>query len=302
MIYSKSIMRNGALCMYYITEKMDGYYRIGSPENVFCYLIEGTEKAALIDTGYGYGDLKEIVRKITDKQLIIFNTHGHVDHTCGNALFEEECRIGEKDINLCRKHTSAQFRRESIERAKHSMNYETGEIYNALPEGFNAEEYCRRGAGNLKPVKDGEIFELGNVTLKVYETPGHTQGGISILYEQKNLLFIGDATGMFVWLFSEETTDLATYIKAVRKMYDLDCCGYIGAHNPNIMQRDELLLFIQAAEKADYDSGEPFENFLDMKSEPRVCGLNGMKLDEMFHSGYASVVIGKNKKRICEKC
>ena len=37
--------------MYYQVEKQDGYYRIGSPENVFSYLFVGTKKAALIDTG-----------------------------------------------------------------------------------------------------------------------------------------------------------------------------------------------------------------------------------------------------------
>ncbi len=31
--------------MYYQIEKMDGYYRIGSPENTFCYLAVGTDKA-----------------------------------------------------------------------------------------------------------------------------------------------------------------------------------------------------------------------------------------------------------------
>lgn len=33
------------LRMYYQIEKMDGYYRIGSPENTFCYLAVGTDKA-----------------------------------------------------------------------------------------------------------------------------------------------------------------------------------------------------------------------------------------------------------------
>lgn len=52
--------------MYYTTEKMDGYYRIGGPENVFCYLIEGEEEAVLMDTGYRFGDLRGTVRTITE--------------------------------------------------------------------------------------------------------------------------------------------------------------------------------------------------------------------------------------------
>ena len=63
---------------YYNIEKMEGYYRIGSPENVFSYVIVGDKQAALIDTGYGFGDLKEAVRSITSLPLYIFNTHGTV--------------------------------------------------------------------------------------------------------------------------------------------------------------------------------------------------------------------------------
>ena len=44
--------------MYYQVEEQDGYYRIGSPENVFCYLFVGSKQAALIDTGHGFGNLE----------------------------------------------------------------------------------------------------------------------------------------------------------------------------------------------------------------------------------------------------
>ena len=61
--------------MYYQVEKQDGYYRIGSPENVFSYLFVGSKKAALIDTGYGFGDLKSVVRSITDIATIPVEMH-----------------------------------------------------------------------------------------------------------------------------------------------------------------------------------------------------------------------------------
>ena len=38
---------------YYKFEDLGGFYRIGSAEGVFCYLVEGSDKAMLIDTGYG---------------------------------------------------------------------------------------------------------------------------------------------------------------------------------------------------------------------------------------------------------
>ena len=129
--------------MYYQVEKMNGYYRIGSPESVYCYLIVGTEKAMLIDTGYCYGNLRETVRQVTEKPLIIINTHGHCDHAGGNAQFNEYCYIHEKDVELCKEHTGRKMRMDNVKRARHSIHYETGEEYNALPEGFDMEKYCQ---------------------------------------------------------------------------------------------------------------------------------------------------------------
>ena len=47
------------------------------------YLVEGTEKAALIDTGYGVGNLKGYIKTLTEKPLIVLITHGHLDHVAG---------------------------------------------------------------------------------------------------------------------------------------------------------------------------------------------------------------------------
>lgn len=71
---------------YYKFEDMGGFWRIGSNEGVFCYLIEGSEKAMLIDTGYGLGDLRSAVEKVTGLPLIIVNTHGHCDHIGGTDI------------------------------------------------------------------------------------------------------------------------------------------------------------------------------------------------------------------------
>lgn len=279
--------------MYYQIEKMDGYYRIGSSEAVFSYLIIGKEKALLIDTGYGYGDLKAAVRSITDNPLIIVNTHGHCDHTGGNAQFEETCYIHQKDIKLCKEQSSAEFRRNNVERAKHSVNYETGKEFNALPKNFDIENYCSRGTGKLEAVSESICFDLGGIKIKVIETPGHTKGGISLLYEEKNILFIGDATGMFVWLFGKESASMEEYIAALEKMYELDANEYIGAHNPIPMHREELKLFMRAAKEANYDKGEPFESPFEQDCEVRVCAIDGMTMADMFKPGFASVVIRK---------
>lgn len=53
------------------------------------YLLEGNDRAMLIDTGWGAGNLRAFVEKLTNKPLIVVNTHYHPDHSAGNGEFEE---------------------------------------------------------------------------------------------------------------------------------------------------------------------------------------------------------------------
>ncbi len=55
----------------------------------YMYLLEGEEKALLLDTGYGSGTLRAFVEKLTDKPVIVANTHYHPDHAGGNGEFEK---------------------------------------------------------------------------------------------------------------------------------------------------------------------------------------------------------------------
>ena len=63
--------------------------RILLPGDVFAYLAEGEEKAVLIDTGCGLGDLRSYVKSLTDKPITVLLTHGHLDHAPGAVQFEK---------------------------------------------------------------------------------------------------------------------------------------------------------------------------------------------------------------------
>ncbi|MCD8124032.1 MAG: MBL fold metallo-hydrolase, partial [Lachnospiraceae bacterium] len=74
---------------YFESEKVaDGTWRILS-DGDYSYLVEGENEAAVIDSGYGCGNLREYCQTLTDKPVkIIFNTHDHFDHTANNSYFE----------------------------------------------------------------------------------------------------------------------------------------------------------------------------------------------------------------------
>ena len=280
--------------MYYQIEKLDGYYRIGSAEAVFSYLVVGRQQAMLIDTGYGLGDLKAAVDSLTSLPLIIVNTHGHCDHVGGNARFDVPCYIHPLDMELARRHSAPAFRRENALRLSQSRNYETGEIFNALPEGFDPDAYAALGAGSLKSAREGMRFDLGGAELELVETPGHTAGGLSVLWLEKKLLFVGDAANFFVWLFARESTGKQSYLNMLDKIDALPVDAYIGGHNPRPMTHEDLALFRRAAVEADYSRGEPFSPFMDQDRHPRICSLAGFKPEDMLRPGYAAVVIAED--------
>ena len=52
-------------------------------------LIVGRDRALLLDTGLGNFDMMEIVRRITDKPVMLVLTHAHSDHMGGIGQFQE---------------------------------------------------------------------------------------------------------------------------------------------------------------------------------------------------------------------
>ena len=66
---------------FFRAEKIyDNVTRIAGLGGEQCYLVEGSEKALLIDGLAGVGSLKAFVRELTDLPVTLVNTHGHVDH------------------------------------------------------------------------------------------------------------------------------------------------------------------------------------------------------------------------------
>ena len=63
-----------------IKELFPKVWVIDDHKAVNLYLVEGNDSALLIDTGIGAADLISQVKKLSEKPLIVINTHGHSDH------------------------------------------------------------------------------------------------------------------------------------------------------------------------------------------------------------------------------
>ena len=66
-----------------------GVWYIEDSRGGVMYLVAGTERALLIDTGWGPGDLSALVATLTPLPLVVVNTHAHPDHMGGNGQFPQ---------------------------------------------------------------------------------------------------------------------------------------------------------------------------------------------------------------------
>ena len=158
-----------------VTDMGDGIFSITSPPMRFMqYVVIGSEKALLIDTGFGYGSLKKIVDGITDLPIVLINTHGHPDHVGGNAEFGSAL-LHSADFDLFAVRAAYETR---MSEAIHWPI--EGEIdLQPTPEGPTA-------------IEDGDEIDLGGRKVQIILTPGHTKGSICIFDEQTGSLFAGD--------------------------------------------------------------------------------------------------------------
>ncbi len=62
-----------------------------------CYLVEGSERALLIDGLTGVGSLRAYIRELTDLPVLMVVTHGHLDHI-GAAFEYKECFIIQRTL------------------------------------------------------------------------------------------------------------------------------------------------------------------------------------------------------------
>jgi len=190
---------------------------------VYMYLLEGKEKALLIDSGFGLLDLKKITASITDKEVICVCTHGHVDHALGACQFDE-AYLHSKDFEVYRRHTDQQFLTDIGTKGllmKLPKNRLQNSSYIKMIEQLANKQY-----GQLKALDNIEQFDLGGRIITWHLVPGHTQGSVSFIDEKYNMAFDADAAPVGAWLFLQESSPLPDCIESLKNYH-----AFLEKHN-----------------------------------------------------------------------
>jgi len=188
-----------------------GVFAIYEPhqlEEVISYLIVGSEKALLFDTGMGISNIQAVVAGLSKLPVIVVNSHTHNDHVGDNWRFSD---VYGMDTDFTRSNARGSRKDAQAELAP-------GELCGALPPGLDPKAYATRPFHITHWLHDGDKIDLGGRTLKIISTPGHTPDSIALLDEKNGLLFTGDTfyAGP-IYLYRPET-DLDAYVSSVQKL------------------------------------------------------------------------------------
>jgi glyoxylase-like metal-dependent hydrolase (beta-lactamase superfamily II) len=169
--------------VYEIRPDVLAIYEPGQFEEVISYLVVGTERALLFDTGLGIGDMHRLVDELTDREVVVLNSHTHYDHVGGNHAFETVYGTGLD-------YTAESARGKSYDEVAEFVG--EGWIWKDLPESFSIDGYRSRPFTVTDVVEDGQAIALGGVELEVLLTPGHAPDSLCLLDRERRLLFTGD--------------------------------------------------------------------------------------------------------------
>ncbi|MBO5999401.1 MAG: MBL fold metallo-hydrolase [Lachnospiraceae bacterium] len=116
------------------------------------FLLKGTDKALLIDSGMMIRNARDIAASLTDLPVSLLNTHADMDHIGSVGQFESFYMHPDEEEN---------FRQGGRE-------------------------------GTIIPVNEGDVLDLGGRKLEIIHLPGHTPGSIAILDVNNRVLISGD--------------------------------------------------------------------------------------------------------------
>jgi hydroxyacylglutathione hydrolase len=235
---------------------LKGLWSIDGPANDLMYLVTGTCRAMLVDTGMGLGNLAALVRELTDLPLIVVNTHGHPDHAGGNGGFDETW-LAPQDESLMRQMTTDQFRLDDLKRA-----FSKDEpLYHHLADSLVPARSYR-----LQALWPGQVIDLGGRRFEVLLVPGHTPGSVCLLNPDEKLLFTGDSiVATPVWMYLQHSTSLGIYLASLKRVRERQAEFEIllPGHQPTPLDKNQLDNLISCAEEIldGRGLGEPTQTF-----------------------------------------
>ena len=190
-------------------------------EETHCYLMCGTEKAVLIDTGLGVSNIRSVVDSLTTLPIMAVTTHAHWDHIGGHKYFEDiAVHEAEKEWLSVRFPIPLQV-------VKRNLMCKPCDF----PKDFMLEDYQIFTRTPQYILHDGDYLDLGNRKLMVIHTSGHSPGHCWFYELDREYLFSGDLIYEGCLDAFYPSTDPQLFFQSVRKIQNLSIERILPGHH-----------------------------------------------------------------------
>lgn len=189
------------------------YHFLGIRRCAHAYLLRGSRRTALIDTGLPSTTdhilqcLTEVGLRRDDIDLVVLS-HEHVDHAGGASLFAPHCLIAAHPHAANKLHLADEFALMSRAFDVRSQPFEVDLL-----------------------LVEGSTLDLGGLTLDVLHTPGHCSGSICLYERARRLLFSADtimARGVVGGVLNSGNT--SDYISSLERLQRLRIDKLLPGH------------------------------------------------------------------------
>ena len=146
---------------------------------VRCFLLEGDKYSALIDTGMKIEDIRKVAESLTDRPILLLNTHADRDHIGSNTQFD------------------------TVYLGIHELQH------------YQLNHFDQK----VIPLHEDDLIDLGERKLRVIDLSGHTPGSIGFYEEETGILISGDPIQRNgrVFMFGEQRS-LIGYVSSLKRL------------------------------------------------------------------------------------
>ncbi len=190
-------------------------------EQTHCYLVCGTQRAALIDSGLGVANIQKIVASLTTLPVLVLTTHAHWDHIGGHQYFSDFA------VHEAEKSWLA----EEFPLSPQAVIQNLTRVPCDFPPGFRVEDYQVFQGFPQRILHDGDWVDLGGRRLAVIHTPGHSPGHCCFYEPERQYLFSGDLIYSGCLDAFYPTTDPQLFLQSVRKIQSYRMKRIFPAHH-----------------------------------------------------------------------